>query len=115
MQRKRKCTKDEAASGSSEVRPKDQRGSTIFLFTWMTSALRPQVDLCNYVSVNGATAHPHIESDGTVYNIGNCFGKNFSIAYNIVKIPPLQAGQFTNLTLPKTSIYIMRKLPEIPG
>ncbi|MBV96733.1 Retinoid isomerohydrolase, partial [Eschrichtius robustus] len=51
-----------------------------------------QVDLCNYVSVNGATAHPHIENDGTVYNIGNCFGKNFSIAYNIVKIPPLQAG-----------------------
>ncbi|KAK1339911.1 hypothetical protein QTO34_018472 [Cnephaeus nilssonii] len=52
-----------------------------------------QVDLCNYVSVNGATAHPHIESDGTVYNIGNCFGKNFSIAYNIVKIPPLQADK----------------------
>ncbi|XP_070259474.1 retinoid isomerohydrolase isoform X3 [Myotis yumanensis] len=52
-----------------------------------------QVDLCNYVSINGATAHPHIESDGTVYNIGNCFGKNFSIAYNIVKIPPLQADK----------------------
>ncbi|XP_007957585.1 retinoid isomerohydrolase [Orycteropus afer afer] len=52
-----------------------------------------QVDLCNYVSVNGATAHPHIESDGTVYNIGNCFGKNFSIAYNIIKIPPLQADK----------------------
>lgn len=53
----------------------------------------PQVDLCNYVSVNGATAHPHIESDGTVYNIGNCFGKNFSVAYNIIKIPPLQASE----------------------
>lgn len=65
------------------------------------------------MSVNGATAHPHIESDGTVYNIGNCFGKNFSIAYNIVKIPPLQAGQFTNLTLLKTSIYIVRKLLEM--
>nr|XP_021484916.1 retinoid isomerohydrolase [Meriones unguiculatus] len=52
-----------------------------------------QVDLCNYVSVNGATAHPHIESDGTVYNIGNCFGKNFSVAYNIIKIPPLRAGE----------------------
>uniref|UniRef100_H0VPN1 Retinoid isomerohydrolase n=1 Tax=Cavia porcellus TaxID=10141 RepID=H0VPN1_CAVPO len=52
-----------------------------------------QVDLCNYVSVNGATAHPHIENDGTVYNIGNCFGKNFSIAYNIIKIPPLQADK----------------------
>ncbi|XP_051855417.1 retinoid isomerohydrolase isoform X1 [Antechinus flavipes] len=52
-----------------------------------------QVDLCNYVSVNGASAHPHIENDGTVYNIGNCFGKNFSLAYNIVRIPPLQADK----------------------
>lgn len=52
-----------------------------------------QVDLCKYVSVNGATAHPHVENDGTVYNIGNCFGKNFSLAYNIIRIPPLQAGQ----------------------
>ncbi|XP_035377906.1 retinal Mueller cells isomerohydrolase isoform X1 [Electrophorus electricus] len=49
-----------------------------------------KVDLCNYVSINGATAHPHIEQDGTVYNIGNCFGKNLSLAYNIVKIPPSQ-------------------------
>lgn len=49
-----------------------------------------KVDLCNYLSVNGVTAHPHIDSDGTVYNIGNCFGKNFSLAYNIVKVPPTQ-------------------------
>uniref|UniRef100_A0AAV2KRC8 Uncharacterized protein n=1 Tax=Knipowitschia caucasica TaxID=637954 RepID=A0AAV2KRC8_KNICA len=46
-----------------------------------------KVDLCKYVSVNGVTAHPHTEADGTLYNIGNCFGKNFSLAYNIVKIP----------------------------
>ncbi|CAN8217140.1 unnamed protein product [Coccothraustes coccothraustes] len=52
-----------------------------------------QVDLCKYVSVNGATAHPHIENDGTVYNIGNCFGKNFALAYNIIRIPPLQADK----------------------
>ncbi|KGL77041.1 Retinoid isomerohydrolase, partial [Tinamus guttatus] len=52
-----------------------------------------QVDLCKYVSVNGATAHPHVENDGTVYNIGNCFGKNFSLAYNIIRIPPLQADR----------------------
>uniref|UniRef100_A0A671PDM1 Retinal Mueller cells isomerohydrolase n=1 Tax=Sinocyclocheilus anshuiensis TaxID=1608454 RepID=A0A671PDM1_9TELE len=42
-----------------------------------------KVDLCNYLSVNGVTAHPHTEPDGTVYNIGNCFGKNMSLAYNI--------------------------------
>ncbi|XP_044882044.1 retinoid isomerohydrolase isoform X2 [Mauremys mutica] len=52
-----------------------------------------QVDLCKYVSINGVTAHPHIENDGTVYNIGNCFGKNFAIAYNIVRIPPMQADK----------------------
>uniref|UniRef100_A0A1A7WSJ8 Retinal pigment epithelium-specific protein 65kDa n=1 Tax=Iconisemion striatum TaxID=60296 RepID=A0A1A7WSJ8_9TELE len=49
-----------------------------------------KVDLCKYVSVNGVTAHPHTEADGTVYNIGNCFGKNMSLAYNVVKIPPAQ-------------------------
>lgn len=57
--------------------------------------LLPQVDLCKYVSVNGATAHPHVENDGTVYNIGNCFGKNFALAYNIIRVPPLQAGQLS--------------------
>ncbi|XP_076132441.1 retinal Mueller cells isomerohydrolase isoform X1 [Alosa pseudoharengus] len=49
-----------------------------------------KVDLCNYISVNGVTAHPHIEKDGTVYNMGNCFGKNMSLAYNVIKIPPIQ-------------------------
>lgn len=53
-----------------------------------------QVDLCKYLSVNGLTAHPHTDTDGTVYNIGNCFGKNMSLAYNIVKIPPAQKGEF---------------------
>ncbi|KAF7651197.1 hypothetical protein LDENG_00114300 [Lucifuga dentata] len=49
-----------------------------------------KVDLCKYISVNGVTAHPHCDADGTVYNIGNCFGKNMSLAYNIIKIPPAQ-------------------------
>ncbi|XP_031138224.1 retinal Mueller cells isomerohydrolase-like [Sander lucioperca] len=49
-----------------------------------------RVDLCKYLSVNGVTAHPHIDADGAVYNIGNCFGKSMSLAYNIVKIPPAQ-------------------------
>ncbi|XP_068175275.1 retinal Mueller cells isomerohydrolase-like [Antennarius striatus] len=51
-----------------------------------------KVDLCEYLSVNGVTAHPHTDADGTVYNIGNCFGKNMSLAYNIVKIPPQEDG-----------------------
>ncbi|MED6261038.1 Retinal Mueller cells isomerohydrolase [Ataeniobius toweri] len=49
-----------------------------------------KVDLCKYLSINGVTAHPHTEADGTVYNIGNCFGKNMSLAYNVIKIPPAQ-------------------------
>lgn len=52
-----------------------------------------QVDLCKYVSVNGVTAHPHTDSDGAVYNIGNCFGKNLSLAYNIIKIPAAMKGK----------------------
>lgn len=48
--------------------------------------------MCNYININGVTAHPHIESDGTVYNIGNCMGKGATLAYNIVKIPPTQKG-----------------------
>uniref|UniRef100_A0A672YTQ2 Retinal Mueller cells isomerohydrolase-like n=1 Tax=Sphaeramia orbicularis TaxID=375764 RepID=A0A672YTQ2_9TELE len=56
-----------------------------------------KVDLCKYISVNGVTAHPHTEADGTVYNIGNCFGKNMSLAYNIVRIPPAQKGEFGSL------------------
>uniref|UniRef100_A0A7N6BTK1 Retinoid isomerohydrolase RPE65 n=1 Tax=Anabas testudineus TaxID=64144 RepID=A0A7N6BTK1_ANATE len=53
-----------------------------------------KVDLCKYLSVNGLTAHPHTDTDGTIYNIGNCFGKNMSLAYNIVKIPPAHKGEF---------------------
>ncbi|XP_062250758.1 retinal Mueller cells isomerohydrolase-like [Platichthys flesus] len=52
-----------------------------------------KVDLCKYLSVNGVTAHPHTDSDGSIYNMGNCFGKNMSLAYNIVKIPPAQSDK----------------------
>lgn len=49
-----------------------------------------KVDLCDYCVINGVTAHPHIEADGTVYNIGNCFGKRMNFVYNIIRIPPMQ-------------------------
>uniref|UniRef100_A0A8D3E3S3 Retinoid isomerohydrolase n=1 Tax=Scophthalmus maximus TaxID=52904 RepID=A0A8D3E3S3_SCOMX len=52
-----------------------------------------KVDMCNYININGVTAHPHIENDGTVYNIGNCMGKGATLAYNVVKIPPTQKGR----------------------
>ena len=33
-----------------------------------------QVDWSKFVAVNGATAHPHYDPDGTVYNMGNSYG-----------------------------------------
>ena len=53
--------------------------------------------MCNYININGVTAHPHIERDGTVFNIGNCMGKGATLAYNIVRIPPTQKGGRQNM------------------
>ncbi|NXU10993.1 BCDO2 oxygenase, partial [Pardalotus punctatus] len=59
---------------------------------WGSSALTEnlwhlQVDWSKFIAVNGATAHPHYESDGTTYNMGNSYGKHGS-SYNIIKVPP---------------------------
>lgn len=48
---------------------------------WGSSALTEnlwhlQVDWSKFIAVNGATAHPHYESDGTTYNMGNSYGKH---------------------------------------
>ncbi|KAG7250281.1 hypothetical protein CRUP_010459, partial [Coryphaenoides rupestris] len=32
------------------------------------------VDWSKFVAVNGATAHPHYDPDGTAYNMGNSYG-----------------------------------------
>ncbi|NXB08300.1 BCDO2 oxygenase, partial [Cnemophilus loriae] len=50
-----------------------------------------QVDWSKFIAVNGATAHPHYESDGTTYNMGNSYGKHGS-SYNIIKVPPQESG-----------------------
>ncbi|KAI1883310.1 hypothetical protein AGOR_G00243880 [Albula goreensis] len=65
-----------------------------------------KVDLCNYISINGVTAHPHIEADGTVYNIGNCFGKGATLAYNIVSIPPTQKDKSDPIDKSKILVQI---------
>ncbi|XP_075694887.1 carotenoid-cleaving dioxygenase, mitochondrial-like [Rhinoderma darwinii] len=44
-----------------------------------------KVDWSKYVAVNGATAHPHYDPDGTAYNMGNSYGK--CVTYNIIKVP----------------------------
>uniref|UniRef100_A0A4W3HCV4 Carotenoid-cleaving dioxygenase, mitochondrial n=1 Tax=Callorhinchus milii TaxID=7868 RepID=A0A4W3HCV4_CALMI len=45
-----------------------------------------KVDWSKYIAVNGATAHPHYDPDGTSYNMGNSYGKNGTM-YNIIEVP----------------------------
>ncbi|XP_074467747.1 carotenoid-cleaving dioxygenase, mitochondrial-like isoform X2 [Sebastes fasciatus] len=46
-----------------------------------------KVDWSKFIAVNGATAHPHYDPDGTAYNMGNSYGSHGSL-YNIIKVPP---------------------------
>ncbi|XP_046576703.1 beta,beta-carotene 15,15'-dioxygenase-like [Haliotis rubra] len=48
------------------------------------------IPLDKLVAVHIATAHPHTDPDGTMYNLGTSF--NHKQAYNIVKIPPQENG-----------------------
>lgn len=55
------------------------------------------VDLAQYVTVNTQTAHPHIEPNGIVYNLGSNFsGKG---TYNVIKIDPNVSSGFTSASL----------------
>ncbi|NXE70194.1 BCDO2 oxygenase, partial [Calcarius ornatus] len=57
-----------------------------------TLETKEKVDWSKFIAVNGATAHPHYESDGTAYNMGNSYGKHGS-SYNIIRVPPQESGQ----------------------
>uniref|UniRef100_A0A672I795 Beta-carotene oxygenase 2b n=1 Tax=Salarias fasciatus TaxID=181472 RepID=A0A672I795_SALFA len=46
-----------------------------------------RVDWTKFVAVNGATAHPHTENDGTTYNMGNSYSSKGAY-YNIIRVPP---------------------------
>ncbi|CAG02881.1 unnamed protein product, partial [Tetraodon nigroviridis] len=46
-----------------------------------------KVDWSKFVAVNGATAHPHYDPDGTSYNMGNSYGRKGAL-YNIIRVPP---------------------------
>ncbi|XP_063167533.1 carotenoid-cleaving dioxygenase, mitochondrial isoform X1 [Candoia aspera] len=52
-----------------------------------TLETKEKVNWRKHVAVNGATAHPHYDPDGTVYNMGNSYGKHGS-NYNIIRVPP---------------------------
>ncbi|CAN2389995.1 Beta-carotene oxygenase, partial [Pristimantis euphronides] len=44
-----------------------------------------KVDWSKYIAVNGATAHPHYDPDGSAYNMGNSYGKGGTL-YCIIKV-----------------------------
>ncbi|XP_027021164.2 carotenoid-cleaving dioxygenase, mitochondrial isoform X2 [Tachysurus fulvidraco] len=52
-----------------------------------TLETKEKVDWSKFIAVNGATAHPHVDPDGTVYNMGNSYGRKGTL-YNIIKVPP---------------------------
>ncbi|XP_061154472.1 carotenoid-cleaving dioxygenase, mitochondrial-like isoform X2 [Syngnathus typhle] len=46
-----------------------------------------RVDWSTFVAVNGTTAHPHYDPDGTCFNMGNSYGGK-GCMYNIIRVPP---------------------------
>ncbi|XP_051902546.1 carotenoid-cleaving dioxygenase, mitochondrial-like isoform X22 [Hippocampus zosterae] len=55
-----------------------------------------QVDWSTFVAVNGATAHPHYDPDGTCFNMGNSYeGKGTT--YNIIRVPPGKSNDYDTL------------------
>lgn len=47
---------------------------------------KEKLNLSDFVAVHHASAHTHVEKDGTVYNVGNSYAKG--AFYNILKFPP---------------------------
>lgn len=52
-----------------------------------TLEMLEKVDWSKFIAVNGATAHPHYDPDGTTYNMGNSYGSKGAL-YNIIRVPP---------------------------
>ncbi|KAF7688698.1 hypothetical protein HF521_013505 [Silurus meridionalis] len=52
-----------------------------------TLETKEKVDWSKFIAINGATAHPHVDPDGTVYNMGNSYGMKGTL-YNIIRVPP---------------------------
>uniref|UniRef100_A0A665VU92 Beta-carotene oxygenase 2 n=1 Tax=Echeneis naucrates TaxID=173247 RepID=A0A665VU92_ECHNA len=48
---------------------------------------------CKFIAVNGATAHPHTEPDGTSYNMGNSYSGKGRAYYNIIRVPPTKSTE----------------------
>ncbi|KAJ8397211.1 hypothetical protein AAFF_G00440450 [Aldrovandia affinis] len=56
-----------------------------------TLETKEKVDWTKFIAVNGATAHPHNDPDGTTYNMGNSYTAKGAF-YNIICVPPEKAS-----------------------
>ncbi|XP_046357914.2 beta,beta-carotene 15,15'-dioxygenase-like [Haliotis rufescens] len=68
-----------------------------------TLTRKGSIPLGHIVAVHIATAHPHMDFDGTMYNLATSF--NQKQAYSIVKVPPKERGgdnPFTRASLVST-------------
>ncbi|XP_007494883.2 carotenoid-cleaving dioxygenase, mitochondrial [Monodelphis domestica] len=65
-----------------------------------------KVDWGEFIAVNGATAHPHYDPDGTAYNMGNSYGPHGS-CYNVIQVPPQKVD-------PEETIHGARVICSIP-
>ncbi|MGH0179917.1 UNVERIFIED_CONTAM: hypothetical protein FKN15_002845 [Acipenser sinensis] len=61
-----------------------------------TLASMEKVDWSKFVAVNGATAHPHYDPNGTSYNMGNSYGRQ-GTRYNIIRVPPQKTNDSDTL------------------
>ncbi|XP_058866075.1 carotenoid-cleaving dioxygenase, mitochondrial-like isoform X1 [Acipenser ruthenus] len=61
-----------------------------------TLASMEKVDWSKFVAVNGATAHPHYDPNGTSYNMGNSYSRQ-GTRYNIIRIPPQKTNDSDTL------------------
>ncbi|KAJ7996197.1 hypothetical protein DPEC_G00234560 [Dallia pectoralis] len=73
-----------------------------------------KVDWSKFVAVNMATAHPHIEPDGTAYNMGNSYGAKGAL-YNIITVPPTKNHTDDTLEGAKVLCSIIPADPSKPS
>ncbi|KAM8835628.1 carotenoid-cleaving dioxygenase, mitochondrial-like isoform 1-T1 [Synchiropus picturatus] len=69
-----------------------------------------KVDWSKFIAVNGATAHPHYDPDGTTYNMGNSYGRKGPS--EDVLLPPLRVNMREHLSASGALYNIICVPPE---
>ncbi|XP_068600215.1 carotenoid-cleaving dioxygenase, mitochondrial [Brachionichthys hirsutus] len=73
-----------------------------------------KLDWTKFIAVNGATAHPHYDPDGTAYNMGNSYGGKGAM-YNIIRVPPEKTNDTDTLQGVKVLCSILPKEKSHPS